>query len=658
MTASKTAWGVLGTGRIAARFAADLARSRTGQLSAVGSRDIDSATEFAATHGVSRAYGSYSELLADDDIEVVYIATPHTLHTQLAILAAEAGKHVLSEKPLTADHATSMAVIDAAQRNDVFLMEGYMYRCHPQTAALVTLIRDGAIGAVRHIAASFAFVAGAQRSGRLFDPELGGGGILDVGGYPVSMARLIAGVAVGADFAEPVEIAGAGHCGPTGVDEWATATLRFASGITASLDTGVRLRAENVLRVSGSEGFLVVESPWTPGADEPTRIMVHRVDTEPREVLIDPVPLFAAEADEVAERISERQSPAMSWADTLGNMRVLDEWRRLVGVAERDNYPTVHGRPLRRRDDHSMRYGELPGIDKPISRLVMGVDNQRALSHASVMFDDFVERGGNCFDTAHHYGRGALERVLGTWMSNRGNRDDLVVIGKGAHTPHCDPESVTTQLMASLERLQTDHVDVYFLHRDNLQVPVGEFVDVLDEHRRAGRIGVYGGSNWTIDRFEDANRYARENGKHEFTALSNHLSLARSLDVYWEGCVHVSDPASRAWLELNNIPLFPWSSQARGFFAGRASEEDTSDPDLVRCFYSPDNFRRLARVEELATKLDVPTIAVALAFLLHQKFPVFPLIGPRTLEETRTSMAALDITLTDEEVRWLDLSDQ
>ena len=165
----------------------------------------------------------------------------------------------------------------------------------------------------------------------------------------------------------------------------------------------------------------------------------------------------------------------------------------------------------------------------------MGVDNQQTLTHAAAMFDDFVERGGTTFDTAYIYGGGRGEKLLGQWITSRGNRDEVVVIGKGAHTPHCDPESITRQLDESLERLQTDHVDLYLMHRDNEEIPVGEFVDVMDEHFKAGRIKAFGGSNWSTARFDEANAYAEANGKQPFTLLSNHLSLARAYDVPWAG---------------------------------------------------------------------------------------------------------------------------
>jgi predicted dehydrogenase/aryl-alcohol dehydrogenase-like predicted oxidoreductase len=655
---SKLRWGILGTGNIASRFAGQLPSSITGELAAVGSRSIDSANEFADRFAIPNRHASYADLLADETVDAVYIATPHPLHPEWAIKAAEAGKHVLCEKPLAINRALAEAMIEAAVRNDVFLMEAYMYRCLPQTKLITQLIRDGAIGTVHQIQASFAFQASFRADSRIFADELAGGGILDVGGYPVSMARLIAGAAIGAPYADPAAVTAVGQVGETGADEWAVATLFFDSGMTAQVSTGVRLSDENRVRVLGSEGYLVIEDPWFGGDGKPTHVTVHKVGEEPRDISAEPAFIYAAEADAVAASVEARQAPEMSWADTLGNLEVQDAWRKAIGqqyASEREDaiIPTATGRPLTRRTDAPMTYGEVPGLDKQVSRLVMGVDNQETLTHAATMFDDFVERGGTTFDTAYIYGGGRGEKLLGQWMTSRGNRDKVVVIGKGAHTPHCDPESITRQLGESLDRLQTDHVDLYLMHRDNEEIPVGEFVDVMDEHFRAGRIKAYGGSNWSIERFDEANSYAAANGKQPFTLLSNHLSLARAYDVPWKGCRHVSDDESQAWLRERQVALFPWSSQARGFFTGRAKPEDRSDEELVRCFYSDENFERLRRARELASARGVEPTAIALAWLLHQPYPVFPLIGPRHISETRTSLPGLSVSLTDDEVAWL-----
>lgn len=662
MQNSKLRWGILGTGNIASRFASQIPASATGELAAVGSRSQTSADAFGDKYDIPHRHASYGDLLADDTVDAVYIATPHPLHPEWAIKAAEAGKHVLCEKPLAINRSWAAAMIEAAIRHDVFLMEAYMYRCLPQTKLVAQLVRDGAVGKVHQIQASFGFQASFNAESRIFANDLAGGGILDVGGYPVSYARLIAGAAIGAPYADPAAVTAVGQVGETGVDEWSVATLFFDSGMTAQVSTGVRLNDENRVRVLGSEGYLVIEDPWFGGDGKPTHVTLHKVGEEPRDISAEPAFIYTAEADAVAAAIESRQAPEMAWSDTLGNLEVQDEWRKLIGqqyASERDDVliPTTTGRPLARRDDASMTYGEVPGLGKQVSRLVMGVDNQLTLPHAATMFDDFVERGGTTFDTAYVYGGGRGEKLLGQWVKSRGNRDDIVLIGKGAHTPYCDPESITRQLFESLERLQTDHVDLYLMHRDNEEIPVGEFVDVLDSHFQAGRIKAFGGSNWSTARFDEANAYAAAQGKQAFTLLSNHLSLARAYDVPWAGCRHVSDDESQAWLRERQVALFPWSSQARGFFTGRAKPEDRSDEELARCFYSDGNFERLRRAEELADKYGVGATAIALAWLLHQPYPVFPLIGPRQLSETRTSLPGLSVELSAQDVTWLTAAD-
>jgi len=304
-----------------------------------------------------------------------------------------------------------------------------------------------------------------------------------------------------------------------------------------------------------------------------------------------------------------------------------------------------------------MRYSSIPGVQSDISRVVMGSLAFKDAAFANPICDEFFDLGGNCFETARHYGN--AEEVLGAWIQGRDLRKEIVLITKGAHTPNCYPEAVTEELFESLDRLKTDYVEVYFLHRDNPDVPVGKFVDVLNEHRDAGRIKVFGGSNWTTERVQEANHYAMRNGLVGFTALSNNFSLARMVEPPWEGCVAASDPDSRQWLTEQQMPLFPWSSQARGFFVeGRAALEDPSDAELARCWYSNDNFRRLKRARSLAAQKDVSATAIALAYVLHQPFPTFPIIGPLSPRETSTSLEALNIELTPAEVRWLDLRDQ
>lgn len=652
-------WAVLGPGSIARRFVSQLPASTRGVLVAVGSSDPARAASFAQENGVPDVRtGSYADVLADPAVDGVYVSTVHTGHAHLTLQALAAGKHVLCEKPLAPNRGTVMAMVDAARTGGASLVEAYMYRFHPQTAKLLELVADQTIGELTHIDASFAFRTGSI-TGRLYDVDLAGGGILDVGGYPVSLARAVVGASLGRAFVEPTSLTATGTIGSSGVDEWTVAQLAFAGSVTASVRTGVRLQDTNTVTIYGSAGTIQLDDPWTLGADPVLTLTV--VGQEPQEHRFAGALAYALEADAVADSVGVGEAPAMSLEDSLGNALVLDQWRAAIGLrypfeAEGADIPTVSGDPLSVDPRNPMRYGEIRGVGKPVSRVVMGVDNQPDLAHASAIFDHFVTQGGNAFDTGYVYGGGVLEGRLGRWIANRGIREDVVVITKGAHTPHCDPESITRQLLESLERQGTDYADIYMMHRDDPDVPVGEFVDVLDEHFRAGRIHVYGGSNWTPARVDAANAYAAANGRQPFTVLSNHFGLAQAYDVPWAGCVHATDPASKRWLAERQISLLPWSSQARGFFTGRARPEDRSDAELVRCYYSDDNFERLRRAEKLGAEYGVDATAIALAYVLGQPFPTFPLFGPRTITECRSSMAGLTVGLSPEQVAWLDLA--
>ncbi|WP_434175476.1 aldo/keto reductase [Brachybacterium conglomeratum] len=658
-------WAVLGPGAIARRFASQLPDSAEGVLVAVGSSSPERARAFAEEFPLEgpALVGDYEQVLASDEVDAVYVSTVHTGHARLAAAALEAGKHVLVEKPLTPNSGTTMALLDLAARSGKVLLEAYMYRFHPQTVRVLELVAEGAIGELVHVDASFAFDTGS-RSGRLFDTATAGGGILDVGCYPLSLARFVAGAAVGRPSVEPASLTGRGTIGETGVDEWAVAELSFPGGATASLRTGVRLADPQSATITGSRGVIRLSDPWGLGEEQVIELDV--VGEEPRRLEIPCASTYALEADALVRAArAGGEVPELTAENSLGQARALDAWREELSLrfpfeADTADIPTLTGRPLQAGSVPTgagvpMAYGSIPGVDKQISRLVMGCDNQMNLAHASAMFDAFFEMGGTTFDTAFIYGGGYIEKLVGQWVRNRGVREDVVMITKGAHTPYCDPESLTRQLEESLERQGTDYADLYMMHRDNTDIPVGEFVDVMDEHLRAGRIRAYGGSNWTPERVDEANAYAKANGRTGFTILSNHFGLAEALDVPWAGCVHATDPDSKAWLEERGIALLPWSSQARGFFTGRAHPEDRSDAELVRCYYSDENFERLARAEELGAERGVPATAIALAFVLHQQFPTFALFGPRSIGEMRSSTLGLGVELSAQEMAWLDL---
>ncbi|MBS3763956.1 MAG: Gfo/Idh/MocA family oxidoreductase [Planctomycetes bacterium] len=334
----KLQWGIIGTGTIASELADAIAESTTGEVLAVGSRGSKTADDFAEEYEIPRRYEGYEKLLGDDDVEAVYVALPHPFHAEWTMAAARAGKHILVEKPIGMNQAEAQLMFDAARENDVFLMEAFMYRCHPQTKRIREIVADGVLGRVQLIRAAFSFRSGGDPKSRTLNPELGGGGILDVGCYPVSGSRLVAGAAAGDGFAEPIEVNGCAHLGETGVDEWASALLKFPNDIVAELTTGVRLSLPdgNSLKIYGTEGYLNVYNPWTPSRHnrDPVRMMLHQyAEEEPREIAVEaPKDLYTYEVDVVAEHIPDRQAPEMSWDDTLGNIRVLDMWREEIGL--------------------------------------------------------------------------------------------------------------------------------------------------------------------------------------------------------------------------------------------------------------------------------------------------------------------------------------
>lgn len=328
-------WGILSTGGIAETFARGLKTSKTGVLEAVGSRTLQAALSFAKKYQVPKAYGTYQELLDDPAVEAVYIAPPHPFHAQWAVRAARAGKHILCEKPLTMDYPDAVKVVEAARKNGVFLMEAFMYRCHPQTAKLVELIHKKIIGDVRLIQASFCFDKPLDLKHRLFNRKLGGGGILDIGCYPISMSRLLAGAALGKPFVEPLEVKGTAVVGKKSrVDEIALASLKFPGDILAELSCASRVdRGTSMVKIDGSRGTLLVPSPWFATWDPGTSYLLLRQKGEKKDQKI-PIRcdrnLYTVEADAAAKAIREgrRESPVMTWADTLGNIKTLDLWRK------------------------------------------------------------------------------------------------------------------------------------------------------------------------------------------------------------------------------------------------------------------------------------------------------------------------------------------
>jgi predicted dehydrogenase len=317
----------MATGGIAHKFAKDLAQSKTGVLVSVGSRTREKADTFADQYGAPNRHGSYEDLVADPDVDAIYISLPNHMHAEWTIKCAQAGKHILCEKPFTVNLKEAEETLEEVKRHPVFFMEAFMYRCHPQTARLKELLQEGVIGEVRLIQSNFCYNMGPRYENIRLSNPAAGGGIMDVGCYTASMARLVAGQ-------EPDQVTGVAHIGAISrVDEHATASLRFPSGAVANLACATQVSADSEVRIWGSQGSIRVPNPWFPG---PTgnRIIVN-AGGETREVTVEADgPLYAVEADTVARYMTGREapSPCMTMADTLGNMAVLDAWRKAVGL--------------------------------------------------------------------------------------------------------------------------------------------------------------------------------------------------------------------------------------------------------------------------------------------------------------------------------------
>jgi aryl-alcohol dehydrogenase-like predicted oxidoreductase len=296
-------------------------------------------------------------------------------------------------------------------------------------------------------------------------------------------------------------------------------------------------------------------------------------------------------------------------------------------------------------------------LRREVSLLVLGTAlwADRPRDEVQALVGAYLDLGGNAFDTGREYA--GSEAVLEECLGER--RRDAILFVKGAHFDWGDressivrrvtPEAISADLYASLDALATDHVDVFMLHRDDPSQPVGPILEELNEHLRARRVLSFGASNWTTGRLDEAAAYAREHGLETFTSSSVQLSLATQNEPPWPETVSAHDPDSLAWYARTQLPLFAWSAQAAGYFAGVVVE---------RVYESDANRERRRRATELAARLGAKPTQVALAWTLGQPFPTHAVIGPRSVAELRESVEALELELTPQDVRWLDLGDE
>src|SRR6201995_2773293 len=304
-------WGILSTARINRKFIAGARQSSTVEILAVASRNRDSAERYAADNGIDRAYGGYDALLADPDIDAVYISLPNSMHVEWTVKALEAGKHVLCEKPMGRRAADVEMAFDVAEREDRLLMEAFMYRHNPQTRRLVELLDEGAVGRVRVIRPAFSFAAGDPANVRL-SKALEGGALMDVGSYCVNGSRLIAG--------EPERVGAEQGTGGDGVDIVFAATMRFPDDVLAHFDAGLALDTRDALEVVGDDGTLFLDDPWH--CVEPV-IQLYRDGV--RELIeVEVVSSYLLEAENMAAAIRGEAPLLLGRADAVGQARAIE----------------------------------------------------------------------------------------------------------------------------------------------------------------------------------------------------------------------------------------------------------------------------------------------------------------------------------------------
>lgn len=333
-------WGFLGTGNIARQFAAGIRNYHRAHLAAVGSRNTAKAQAFVAENYPAASAGTYEQVLANPDVDVVYVALPNSMHHGWTLKALAAGKHVLCEKPIAANCAQAEEMFDAAERAGLLLLEAFMYRCHPHSLAIIDAVRKGAIGKLRMVRTSFSFRTRKPEGNVRFSKELAGGSLMDVGCYCIDFSSWLAG-------AEPQSVHAVGNLHDSGVDELVAATMVFPDGLLASFTCGLSAQSDNTAYLCGTEGYLEVPVPWKPPARN-ARYTLHRQPAPLSDNMnvtgaqnvaevfsVDAGrDLYTVEAEDFTRTILDGAPPRLKRADSLGTMKVLDELRRQLGVLD------------------------------------------------------------------------------------------------------------------------------------------------------------------------------------------------------------------------------------------------------------------------------------------------------------------------------------
>ena len=316
-----------------------------------------------------------------------------------------------------------------------------------------------------------------------------------------------------------------------------------------------------------------------------------------------------------------------------------------------------------------MKYSTIHGLNKKTAVLFMGTGwftTPRQDAIFSLM-DKYFEAGGNVIDTGRFYSGGDTENVITRWLESRGmaaQRDSFVIINKACHhyvdaqnvhypeKNRVTPEHITEDLEYSLDNMKQEYFDIYLLHRDNPEEPVEGLMDRLEQHRREGKITVYGVSNWSLPRIEEARAYAEKKGYQGISVNNPAYSLATVKTPRWFGCVYADD-AYIDWHRGKGISVVAWAPQASGFFAEVFG--DNPPEDIKKTYFLEENFEKLRRCRALAEQKGVSPTNIALAYIFNRPTPMMASVGPRAEHEMNEAFSALDIVLSPEETAWLSL---
>lgn len=319
--AKSIAWGIVGLGKIANKFSNDLKLVEGGHLQSVASRNLDKAKSFAEAHQANSYYDDYQQLFSDPNVDIVYIATPHDSHMNYAIEAINAGKHVLCEKPLAVNQSQVKKMIEASQAKKVFLMEAFWTRFNPVFRKVMQLVEEGAIGNVNYINADFCFYKEAPPESRMYNMELAGGSLLDVGVYPTFLAYQL--------FGYPKEIKSVATFHKTGADLQTASIFKYENGL-ANISSGFASKSDMIAKIYGSEGSIMIDAPW----HHSNRYTINKGgDSETIDHPLNGMG-FTYEIEECHQCIESNKLESTLWshANSLDLISITDEIRSQIGL--------------------------------------------------------------------------------------------------------------------------------------------------------------------------------------------------------------------------------------------------------------------------------------------------------------------------------------